>query len=140
MLTPLPGGPIDHHWTKGPVASEDGTKLYAGVGSNSNITENGIGAELDRAAIWEVDSAAGAHQMVVLQTLRRSGRVPGAGDAGGDLEDIGNEGSLRLHVPCVDVASLSLPDHRHRLVASQGPPGRSHTPTAGIPVATRPEP
>ena len=35
MLTPLPGGPIDHHWTKSLVASEDGTKLYAGVGSNS---------------------------------------------------------------------------------------------------------
>jgi len=49
VLTPLPGGPIDHHWTKSLVASEDGTKLYAGVGSNSNITENGIGAELDRA-------------------------------------------------------------------------------------------
>ena len=54
VLTPLPGGPIDHHWTKSLVASEDGTKLYAGVGSNSNITENGIGAELDRASIWEI--------------------------------------------------------------------------------------
>ncbi|MDT7953809.1 MAG: sorbosone dehydrogenase family protein, partial [Acetobacteraceae bacterium] len=41
VLTPLPGGPIDHHWTKSLVASEDGTKLYVGVGSNSNITENG---------------------------------------------------------------------------------------------------
>ena len=46
LLTPLPGGPIDHHWTKSLAASPDGTKLYAGVGSNSNITENGIGAEL----------------------------------------------------------------------------------------------
>ena len=44
-LTALPGGPIDHHWTKSLTASPDGTKLYAGVGSNSNITENGIGAE-----------------------------------------------------------------------------------------------
>src|SRR6185312_5727187 len=51
-LTPLPAGPIDHHWTKSLTASPDGSKLYAGVGSNSNITENGIGAELDRAAIW----------------------------------------------------------------------------------------
>jgi len=63
VLTPLPGGPIDHHWTKSLVASEDGTKLYVGVGSNSNITENGIGAELDRAAIWEVDRATGAHRI-----------------------------------------------------------------------------
>ena len=63
VLTPLPGGPIDHHWTKSLVASEDGTKLYAGVGSNSNITENGIGAEVDRASIWEIDRATGAHRM-----------------------------------------------------------------------------
>jgi glucose/arabinose dehydrogenase len=63
VLTPLPGGPIDHHWTKSLVASEDGTKLYAGVGSNSNITENGIGAELGRADIWEVDRKTGAHRI-----------------------------------------------------------------------------
>jgi glucose/arabinose dehydrogenase len=63
LLTPLPGGPIDHHWTKSLTASPDGTKLYAGVGSNSNITENGIGAELDRAAIWEIDRATGAHRL-----------------------------------------------------------------------------
>jgi len=60
MLTALPGGPIDHHWTKSLVASPDGTKLYVGVGSNSNITENGIQAEENRAAIWEVDRASGA--------------------------------------------------------------------------------
>ena len=53
-LTPLPGGPIDHHWTKSLTASRDG-----GVGSNSNITENGIEAEENRAAIWEVDRANG---------------------------------------------------------------------------------
>jgi glucose/arabinose dehydrogenase len=63
VLTPLPGGPIDHHWTKSLVASEDGSKLYVGVGSNSNITENGIGAEFERAAIWEVDRATGAHRI-----------------------------------------------------------------------------
>jgi len=63
VLTPLPGGPIDHHWTKSLVASEDGTKLYAGVGSNSNITENGMQAEIDRASIWEIDRATGAHRI-----------------------------------------------------------------------------
>ncbi|WP_246676991.1 sorbosone dehydrogenase family protein [Mesorhizobium sp. B2-4-15] len=59
VLTELPGGPIDHHWTKSLVASRDGSLLYVGVGSNSNITENGIQAEKDRAAIWEVDRATG---------------------------------------------------------------------------------
>src|SRR6185312_14659188 len=63
LLTELPGRPIDHHWTKSLTASPDGSKLYAGVGSNSNITENGIGAELDRAAIWEIDRATGAHRL-----------------------------------------------------------------------------
>src|ERR1700691_2763993 len=58
-LTPLPGGPIDHHWTKSLVASRDGSLLYVGVGSNSNITENGMEAEKNRAAIWEVDRANG---------------------------------------------------------------------------------
>jgi glucose/arabinose dehydrogenase len=61
-LCDLPGGPIDHHWTKSLTASPDGTKLYAGVGSNSNITENGILAEMGRAAIWEIDRATGAHR------------------------------------------------------------------------------
>ena len=58
-LMPLPGGPIDHHWTKSLVASPDGSKLYVGVGSNSNITENGIEAEKNRADILEVDRATG---------------------------------------------------------------------------------
>ena len=47
----LPGGPINHHWTKNVVASPDGTKLYATVGSNSNVGENGIENEINRAAV-----------------------------------------------------------------------------------------
>src|SRR5258705_8212190 len=62
-LTDLPGGPIDHHWTKSLLASQDGSKLYVGVGSNSNVGENGIGAEYERAAIWEGDVASGAHRI-----------------------------------------------------------------------------
>jgi glucose/arabinose dehydrogenase len=61
-LCDLPGGPIDHHWTKSLTASPDGSELYAGVGSNSNITENGIPAELGRASIWQIDRATGAHR------------------------------------------------------------------------------
>ena len=59
QLTNLPAGPIDHHWTKSLTASPDGSKLYVGVGSNSNILENGIAAEDGRAAIWEVDRQTG---------------------------------------------------------------------------------
>ncbi len=59
----LPGGPINHHWTKTLVANADGTKLYVGVGSNSNAAENGIAAEEGRAAVWEIDPANGAHRV-----------------------------------------------------------------------------
>ena len=58
-LTPLPGGPIDHHWTKSLVASPDGSLLYVGVGSNSNVTENGMEAEKNRADILQVERATG---------------------------------------------------------------------------------
>ena len=55
----LPAGQINHHWTKSLTASPDGSKLYVGVGSNSNITENGMAAEEGRAAIYEIDRATG---------------------------------------------------------------------------------
>jgi glucose/arabinose dehydrogenase len=56
----LPGGPINHHWTKNVIASPDGSKLYVTVGSNSNAAENGLEAEKGRAAIWEIDRKTGA--------------------------------------------------------------------------------
>ena len=55
----LPAGPINHHWTKSLTASPDGSKLYVGIGSNSNCMERGVTAERMRAAIWEVDPATG---------------------------------------------------------------------------------
>ncbi len=55
----LPGGALNHHWTKNLIASPDGSKLYATVGSNSNVAENGLDAEAGRAAIWEIDRASG---------------------------------------------------------------------------------
>lgn len=58
-VAPLPGGPLNHHWTKSLIASPDGSKLYAGVGSNSNVGENGLDQEEGRAAIWEIDRATG---------------------------------------------------------------------------------
>jgi glucose/arabinose dehydrogenase len=51
----LPAGPINHHWTKNVVASPDGSRLYVTSGSNSNVAENGMQAEENRAAILEVD-------------------------------------------------------------------------------------
>jgi len=54
---------INHHWTKALLASPDGTKLYVGVGSNSNITENGLEVEYRRAAVLEVDVASGASRV-----------------------------------------------------------------------------
>lgn len=59
----LPAGPINHHWTKNLIASRDGSKLYVGVGSNSNAAENGIAVEEGRASIWEVDVATGNHRV-----------------------------------------------------------------------------
>ncbi len=53
----LPGGPINHHWTKNILASADGRKLYVTVGSNSNVAERGMAVEAGRAAIWEIDLA-----------------------------------------------------------------------------------
>jgi glucose/arabinose dehydrogenase len=58
----LPAGPINYHWTKNIVPSPDGTRLYAAIGSNSNIAERGITAERGRAAIWEIDIASGRHR------------------------------------------------------------------------------
>ena len=58
-LFDLPGGPINHHWTKNVVASPDGTRLFATVGSNSNIGENGIENEADRAAVMVYPLPAG---------------------------------------------------------------------------------
>jgi glucose/arabinose dehydrogenase len=62
-LTDLPAGEINHHWTKSLTASPDGSKLYVGVGSNSNITENGMDVEQGRAAIYEVERLTGAKRI-----------------------------------------------------------------------------
>lgn len=58
----LPSG-RNHHWTKSLVASADGSRLYVGVGSNSNIGENGLDEEVERAAILEIDPATGARRV-----------------------------------------------------------------------------
>ena len=62
-IVDLPAGRINHHWTKNVIVSPDGRTLYATVGSNSNVDDNGIAAEAGRAAIWAVDLATGAHRV-----------------------------------------------------------------------------
>ncbi|MCU1723070.1 PQQ-dependent sugar dehydrogenase [Pseudomonas sp. 5P_5.1_Bac1] len=63
VVAELPGGPLNHHWTKNVIASRDGKKLYVTVGSNSNVAENGLDKEEGRAAIWEIDPATGNHRI-----------------------------------------------------------------------------
>lgn len=53
---------INHHWTKALAASPDGSKMYVGIGSNSNIAERGMPAEENRAMVWEIDAVTGAHR------------------------------------------------------------------------------
>lgn len=62
-LANLPAGAINHHWTKNVLASRDGKFLYATVGSNSNVAENGMENEQNRAAILEIDIATGATRL-----------------------------------------------------------------------------
>ncbi len=61
QISELPGS-INHHWTKSLTASPDGRFLYVGIGSNSNITERGMDAEVDRAMVWQIDAQTGAHK------------------------------------------------------------------------------
>ena len=62
-VTDFPPGPLNHHWTKSLIASSDGTKLYVGVGSNSNAAEHGLDKEEGRAAIWEIDAQTGRYRI-----------------------------------------------------------------------------
>ena len=80
-VTDLPGGPINHHWTKNIIASPDGSKLYATVGSNSNVGENGIEAEAGRAAIWQVNLQTGEKRPFAtgLRNPNGMGWAPGTG-------------------------------------------------------------
>ncbi len=56
----IPANAPNYHWGRDLVASADGTKLYVAVGSNSNIAENGIEAEDNRAVVLEIDLKKGA--------------------------------------------------------------------------------
>ena len=87
VVAPLPAGPINHHWTKNVIASADGSKLYATVGSNSNVGEKGMAAEEGRAAIWEIDPKTGSSR-IFASGLRNPN---GMAWAGGVLYTVANE-------------------------------------------------
>ncbi|TFW05284.1 sorbosone dehydrogenase family protein, partial [Oxalobacteraceae bacterium OM1] len=78
----LPAGPINHHWTKNIIASRDGKRLYATVGSNSNVGENGLDKEALRADILEIDLASGKTRVYAsgLRNPNGMGWQPQTGD------------------------------------------------------------
>jgi len=94
-LTELPAGSINHHWTKSLIASPDGARLYATVGSNSNVADNGIPAEEGRAAIWEIDRATGSKRLFATGLRNPNGMAwipsPQGGAAAPVLWTVANE-------------------------------------------------
>jgi glucose/arabinose dehydrogenase len=63
IVSRLPAGTRNHHWTKTIVASPDARTLYVSIGSNSNVAEHGLDAERDRAVIWAIDRVRGTHRV-----------------------------------------------------------------------------
>lgn len=51
------------HWTRSILPSRDGSKLYIGVGSLTNIGDEGMEAEEGRACIYEYDIASGTNRI-----------------------------------------------------------------------------
>ena len=93
-ITDLPAGTINHHWTKNIIASPDGSKLYATVGSNSNVAENGMAAEEGRAAIWEVDLATGTKKLFATGLRNPNGMAWQAGTlwtVANERDELGND-------------------------------------------------
>jgi glucose/arabinose dehydrogenase len=92
----LPGGTLNHHWTKNIIASPDGTKLYAAVGSNSNVAEHGIEKEDGRAAVWEIDLRSGARRVFATGLRNPVGMAwePGSGTlwvSVNERDELGND-------------------------------------------------
>ena len=69
----LPGGPLNHHWTKSLAADPAGRYLYAGVGSNSNVAEHGMAVEEGRAAVWQVEIGTGKSRVFATGLRNPSG-------------------------------------------------------------------
>jgi glucose/arabinose dehydrogenase len=92
----LPAGTINHHWTKNILASPDGATLYATSGSNSNVGENGMAAEVNRAAILAIDVKTGATRVFASGIRNPNGLAwnPQSGalwTAANERDEIGND-------------------------------------------------
>ena len=92
----LPAGTINHHWTKNILASPDGKYLYVTVGSNSNVGDNGLDVENDRAAIHQIDLATGQMRLFAsgLRNPNGMGWQPQSGKlwtAVNERDEIGND-------------------------------------------------
>jgi len=95
-VTELPGGERNHHWTKNIIASRDGSKLYATVGSNSNVAEHGMAEEEGRAAIWEIDAKTGAKKLFATGLRNPNGMAwePSTGElwtVANERDELGND-------------------------------------------------
>ena len=62
IVTELPGGSINHHWTKNVIASRDGSRLYVSR-LQFQCQQRGMANETGRAAIWEINRATGEHRV-----------------------------------------------------------------------------
>jgi glucose/arabinose dehydrogenase len=98
QIAALPAGTINHHWTKSLVASPDGKKLFVGVGSNSNAGENGIDAENERAAVWEIDLKTGNHR-IYANGLRNPVGIAWQPDTGQLWVSVNERDELGDHLP-----------------------------------------
>ncbi|WP_162062067.1 sorbosone dehydrogenase family protein [Undibacterium sp. KW1] len=113
-LVDLPAGKINHHWTKDLIASHDGLRLYVSVGSNSNVGENGIDKETDRAAIHEIDIATG-HTRVFASGLRNANGLAWQPQSGAlwaavnERDELGNDLVPDYMISVVDGAFYGWP-------------------------------
>jgi glucose/arabinose dehydrogenase len=113
-VTDLPAGAINHHWTKNIIASQDGSRLYATVGSNSNAGENGLEAERERAAVWEIDLTNGHHR-IYSSGLRNPNGLAWVGDTGqlwavvNERDELGSDLVPDYMTPLVDGGFYGFP-------------------------------
>ena len=98
LVTALPAGPINHHWTKSLIASADGRELFVGVGSNSNAAENGLAVEHERAAVWKIDPRSGSHT-IFASGLRNPVGLAWQPDSGELWVAVNERDELGDHVP-----------------------------------------
>jgi glucose/arabinose dehydrogenase len=96
-ITSLPSTPVGH-WTRNLLASADGSKLYVGVGSSSNVADDGMAAEAERAAIWEIDLATGQHR-VYASGLRNPVGMAWEPDSGALWTAVNERDDLGDHLP-----------------------------------------